>query len=170
MGNAKSASFEVEHLPGEKNRRVRSNERFSFSRSYEDHIHHPQRPVSLYASVYAESSTSDFSKESETLSTLSSTSTTENHDHGVFERSKTAPMIIPEIVEPEEATKPVASRVRSKSWDPEPSRVDSFFDQIVEAIEQEAEKTSPTPSRQSPMTQRARRENYHKKRWSTMFT
>lgn len=170
MGNAKSASFEVEHLPTSERKNSVGTERFSFNRNYQDHMHRPERPVSLYASVYAESSTSDNSKESETMSTLSSTSTNENHDHGVFERTKTAPMIIPEIVEPEEEFMPVTRR-RSKSWQPESSHYDSFFDQIVDAIEQEAGKTSPIPSRRSTaVSSSERRGKYHKKRWSTMFT
>lgn len=164
MGNSKSASFQIEHLPNGMKEKEQPRERFSFSQVHEEHVRDPQLTASLYSSVYAESSTSEFSKESETMSTLSSTSTTENIP--AFKRSKTPPMVIPTVVEPEPETH-TPMRRRSKTWNPDSSHFDSFFDQIVETIEQEAGKKSPTPSRR---TMSSRERPATKKKWSSMFS
>lgn len=160
MGNSRSASFEIDHLPGESQPKKvkKSRERLSSNTDVDEQ--HLERPASLYASVYAESSTSDSSKESETMSTLSSASTADNI--ASFDQSKTSQSIIPEIVEPESPTSNEMRR-RSKTW--QPSHFDGFFSQILETIEHEAGKTSPASLRRNTTSS----SQSSSKRWSGVF-
>ena len=163
MGNSRSASFSVDHLPGEVTLTRRSLTRKEFPFNGENDDNHSKkdiitRPHSMYAAVYAESSVSETSsKESETLSTLSSTSTTENLPS--YDRYKTAPSRLSISIDDEDL-KTDTRETRSMYQYSSP---ESFFDAIFATIEQEAGKKSPNPPRRRAQTMA-------KKRWSSMFS
>jgi hypothetical protein len=162
MGNTRSASFEVDHLPGDVTPTRQSRKRFSFNGEEESDEFKPRtvpRPHSMYADVYAESSVSEnSSKESETMSTLSSTSTAENIP-SLADRYKTAPS---RISGPAIETGPETGSRKTKSMHHH-SSPESFFDAIFATIEQEAGKKSPNPPRR-------REQTMAKKRWSSMLS
>lgn len=164
MGN-RSASFEVDHPAGEVTpTRHSSRKEFSFNGENADDDHSKSyvssRPHSMYADVYAESSMSEnSSKESEAVSSLSASSTSENIC-SFGDRHKTAPSRISIALDQESSLSTDARKTRSMY---EHTSAESFFDAIFATIEQEAGKASPNPPRRRAQTMA-------KKRWSSMFS
>lgn len=164
MGNSRSASFEVDHPPGEITpTRNSSRKEFSFNGENDNDHSKPYittGPHSMYTDVYAESSVSGYSsKESETISTLSSSSTAENIP-SFADRYKTAPSRLSIAIDDEGGLTTGTRKTRSMNQNTSP---ESFFDAIFATIEQEAGKSSPTPPRRKEQTMA-------KKKWSAMFS
>ncbi|XP_031567530.1 uncharacterized protein LOC116302388 [Actinia tenebrosa] len=165
MGNSRSASFEVDHPPGEVTpTRHSSRKEFTFVGENDSNNSKPYistRPPGMYADVYAESLVSEnSSKESETISTVSSTSNAVKRPSFADHYTKTAPSRLSISIDNEDGIKTDTQKTRSVNQHPSP---ESFFDAIFATIEQEAGKRSPVPPRRSPHTMA-------KKRWTTMFS
>ncbi|EDO43970.1 predicted protein [Nematostella vectensis] len=137
MGNARSAKFNIER---EETRKTSTRQKTRIERYSQSEPYDPVR--SRIPSVYAESSSSEVSKDSDVLSTYST------KDSAATSRTETIKSRLSmDLIEPDNPAR--RSMYSSRA-------ADSFFDEIFAQIEQEVEKSPRSPTRHSarstPMT------------------